>query len=85
MRILSFANICKQKLNHAGVSKIEIVMRAASKIKINILTARPGVVIGKKGTGIDALKADVQKLTTNEVFVNIQEVRKAEIDATLHR
>jgi small subunit ribosomal protein S3 len=72
----------KQKLNHAGVSKIEIE-RAASKIKINILTARPGVVIGKKGTGIDALKAEVQKLTKNEVFLNIQEVRKAEIDATL--
>ena len=72
----------KTKLNHAGVSKIEIE-RAASKIKINILTARPGVVIGKKGTGIDALKAEVQKLTTNEVFLNIQEVRKAEIDAVL--
>ncbi len=72
----------KQKLNHAGVSKIEIE-RAASKIKINILTARPGVVIGKKGTGIDALKAEVQKLTKNEVFLNIQEVRKAEIDAVL--
>jgi small subunit ribosomal protein S3 len=72
----------KKKLNHAGVSKIEIE-RAASKIKINILTARPGVVIGKKGTGIDALKAEVQKLTKNEVFLNIQEVRKAEIDATL--
>ena len=72
----------KAKLGHAGVSKIEIE-RAASKIKINILTARPGVVIGKKGTGIDALKAEVQKLTKNEVFLNIQEVRKAEIDATL--
>ena len=72
----------KTKLNHAGVSKIEIE-RAASKIKINILTARPGVVIGKKGTGFDALKAEVQKLTTNEVFLNIQEVRKAEIDAVL--
>jgi small subunit ribosomal protein S3 len=72
----------KKKLNHAGVSKIEIE-RAASKVKINILTARPGVVIGKKGTGIDALKAEVQKLTKNEVFLNIQEVRKAEIDAQL--
>jgi len=72
----------KDKLKHAGVSKIEIE-RAANKIKINILTARPGVVIGKKGTGIDALKAEVQKQTKNEVFLNIQEVRKAEIDATL--
>jgi small subunit ribosomal protein S3 len=72
----------KEKLNHAGVSKIQIE-RAANKVKINILTARPGVVIGKKGTGIDALKAEVQKLTKNEVFLNIQEVRKAEMDATL--
>lgn len=72
----------KDKLNHAGVSKITIE-RAASKIKINIMTARPGVVIGKKGTGIDALKAEVQKLTKNEVFLNIQEVRKAEMDAVL--
>jgi small subunit ribosomal protein S3 len=72
----------KDKLNHAGVSKIEIE-RAASKVKINILTARPGVVIGKKGSGIDALRAEVQKLTKNEVFLNIQEVRKAEIDAQL--
>lgn len=72
----------KKKLSHAGVSRIEIE-RAASKIKINIMTARPGIVIGKKGSGIDALKAEVQKLTQNEVFLNIQEVRKAELDATL--
>ncbi len=72
----------KDKLKHAGVAKIEIE-RAANKVKIIISTARPGVVIGKKGTGIDALKADVQKLTTNEVFVNIQEVRKPDLDAQL--
>lgn len=72
----------RSKLSHAGVSKIEIE-RAASKVKVNILTARPGVVIGKKGTGIDALKAEVQKLTKNEVFLNIQEVRKPETDAAL--
>lgn len=72
----------KDKLRHAGVSKIEIE-RAANKVKIIISTARPGVVIGKKGTGIDALKADIQKLTTNEVFVNIQEVRKPDLDAQL--
>lgn len=72
----------KDKLKHAGLSKIEIE-RAANKVKIIISTARPGVVIGKKGTGIDALKADIQKLTTNEVFVNIQEVRKPDLDAQL--
>jgi small subunit ribosomal protein S3 len=72
----------KAKLKHAGVAKIEIE-RAAKKVKLIIHTARPGVVIGKKGTGIDSLKADVQKLTTNEVFLNIQEVRKPDIDAQL--
>jgi small subunit ribosomal protein S3 len=72
----------RTKLKHAGVSKIEME-RAANKIKIIIGTARPGVVIGKKGTGIDALKADVQRLTTNEVFLNIQEIRKPDIDAVL--
>lgn len=72
----------KEKLKHAGVARIEME-RAAKKIKIIVSTARPGVVIGKKGVGIDQLKADVQKLTTNEVFLNIQEVRKPDIDAQL--
>ena len=72
----------KSKLAHAGVSKIE-VERAASKAKINIFTARPGIVIGKRGAGIEALKKEVQKLTENEIFLNIQEVRKAEINAQL--
>ena len=71
-----------KKLKHAGVSKVEME-RAANKIKIIIHTARPGVVIGKKGTGIDALKADIQSQTKNEVFVNIQEVRKPDLDAQL--
>ena len=72
----------KDKLKHAGVAKIEIE-RAANKVKVIISTARPGVVIGKKGTGIDSLKAEIQKLTTNEVYLNIQEVRKPDMDAQL--
>ena len=72
----------KQKLKHAGVAKIEME-RAVQKLKIIISTARPGIVIGKKGTGIDALKADIQKETTNEVFLTIQEVRKPDLDAQL--
>ena len=72
----------KKQLKHAGISKVEIE-RIASKVKIIIFSARPGVVIGKKGTGIDALKADVQRLTKDEVFINIQEVRKPDIDAHL--
>lgn len=71
-----------KKLKHAGIAKIEIE-RAAKKVKVIISTARPGVVIGKKGTGIDSLKADVQKLTPNEVFLSIQEVRKPDMDAKL--
>jgi len=69
-------------LKRAGVAKIEIE-RAAGKAKVIVSTARPGVVIGKKGAGIDALKADLQKLSSCEVFVNIQEVRKPDLDANL--
>ena len=72
----------KKRLQHAGVSSVE-VERAASKAKINIYTARPGIVIGKRGAGVETLKKEVQKLTQNEVFLNIQEVRKAEINAQL--
>ena len=72
----------KDKLKHAGVSKIEME-RAIQKLKIIISTARPGIVIGKKGTGIDALKEDIQKQTSNEVFLTIQEVRKPDLDAQL--
>lgn len=72
----------KAKLKHAGIAKIEME-RAAKKLKIIISTARPGVVIGKKGSGIDGLKADVQRLTDSEVFINIQEIRKPDVDAQL--
>src|SRR5512134_70942 len=72
----------KDKLGHAGVASVE-VERAANKVKINIYTARPGIVIGKRGAGVETLKKDVQALTANEVFLNIQEVRKAETNAQL--
>jgi small subunit ribosomal protein S3 len=72
----------KKSLNHAGVSRVEIE-RAASKVKVNVHTARPGIVIGKRGAGIESVKKDLQKYTANEVFLNIVEVRKAEIDAQL--
>ena len=75
-------NYLREKLKHAGIARIEME-RAAKKVKIIISSARPGVVIGKKGAGIDQLKADVQKLTPNEVFINIQEVRKPDIDSQL--
>lgn len=79
---LKLRDFLKSKLKHAGVAKIEIE-RAAEKLKIIIQTARPGIVIGKKGTGIDSLKAEVQSLTKSEVFLNIQEVRKPDLDSQL--
>jgi small subunit ribosomal protein S3 len=72
----------REKLAHAGVSAAE-VERAANKAKINIYTARPGIVIGKRGAGVEALKKEIQALTESEVFLNILEVRKAETNAQL--
>jgi len=72
----------KEKQHHAGISRVEIE-RAANKVKVNIHTARPGIVIGRGGKGVEELKKQVQHLTDSEVFLNIQEVRKAEIDAQL--
>lgn len=72
----------KEKLGQAGVSKIEIE-RAANKVKINVHTARPGIVIGKRGAGIETIKKDLQALTDGEIYLNVVEVRKAEIDAQL--
>jgi small subunit ribosomal protein S3 len=72
----------RKKLHSAGVSRVEIE-RAANKVKLSIFTPRPGIVIGKKGVGIETLKKDLQRLSKSEIFVNIHEVRKAEIDAQL--
>lgn len=72
----------KQKVYHAGISRIEIE-RAANKVKVNIYTARPGIIIGKKGSEIELLKKELQQLTEKEVFLNIYEVPKVEIDSQL--
>jgi small subunit ribosomal protein S3 len=72
----------KKRLYNSGVSKIEIE-RAASKAKINIFTARPGLIIGKKGSEVETLKKELAKLTDKEIYLNIQEVRKPELDAQL--
>jgi small subunit ribosomal protein S3 len=72
----------KEKLYHAGISRIEIE-RAASKAKVNIHAARPGIIIGKKGSEIEKLKKDLEGITKSEVIINILEVRKPEIDAQL--
>ncbi|MBU0990631.1 MAG: 30S ribosomal protein S3 [Pseudomonadota bacterium] len=72
----------KQRVLQAGVSKIEIE-RAANKVRIRMHAARPGIVIGKKGIEIEKLKADLEKRIKRDVILDIQEVRKAEVDAQL--
>jgi small subunit ribosomal protein S3 len=72
----------KKRFAHAGVSKVEIE-RAANKLKISIYTSRPGIIIGRKGQEVDKLKLEIQKKTGKEVFINIQEILKPELDAQL--
>jgi small subunit ribosomal protein S3 len=72
----------KERLFHAGISHTEIE-RAANKVKIRIFTARPGIVIGKKGAEIDALRKDLERKFKREILIDIQEVRRPELDATL--
>jgi small subunit ribosomal protein S3 len=79
---LKIRKFLKEKLYHAGISRIEIE-RAASKAKVNIHAARPGIIIGKKGSEIEKLKKDLEGITKSEVIINILEVRKPEIDAQL--
>ena len=79
---LVLRQILKKKLGHAGVSAIDIE-RAANKLKVNILTSRPGIIIGRKGVEVDRLKDEIKKRTQRDVFVNILEIDKPEIDAQL--
>jgi small subunit ribosomal protein S3 len=72
----------KGRVYHAGISKIEIE-RATNKAKINIHTARPGIVIGKKGAEIEKLKEELSRLTTGEIYINIHEVRRPDLDGQL--
>ena len=73
----------KKKLYVAGVSKVLIKRAAENKIRVIVLTAKPGMVIGRAGDGIDVLKADLKKLTGKEVEISIEEVRRSEMDAQL--
>lgn len=79
---LKIRQFLKKRLYSAGISKIEIE-RAANKTKVNIHAARPGLIIGKKGVEVEQLKKDLAAITTKEVFININEVRKPELDAQL--
>jgi small subunit ribosomal protein S3 len=72
----------KNQFYHAGIASIEIE-RAANKLTVVIKTSRPGIIIGRKGSEIDKLKADLQAKTSREVFINIQEIHKPELNAQL--
>ncbi|MBR9987866.1 MAG: 30S ribosomal protein S3 [Desulfosarcina sp.] len=72
----------KEKLHHAGVAKIEIE-RSTRRVRLRIFTARPGIVIGKKGSEIEKLKKELEGRVSQEVLIDIQEVRKPEVDAQL--
>ena len=72
----------KDKLKHAGVSKIEIE-RSTRRVRLRIFTARPGIVIGKKGSEIEKLKKELEGRVSQEVLIDIQEIRKPEVDAQL--
>jgi small subunit ribosomal protein S3 len=73
----------KKKLYVAGVSKVVLERQAADKVKVIVLTAKPGMVIGRSGKGIDELKAELEKMTKKTVIIEIKEVRRPELDAQL--
>lgn len=79
---INVRNLIKKKLFHAGVSKIEIE-RPGQKLKIIIHTARPGIIIGKKGAEVEKLKKELEEITGKQVSIDIKEVRKPEVNAQL--
>jgi small subunit ribosomal protein S3 len=72
----------KKRLYHAGVSRVEIE-RSSKRVRLRVFTSRPGIVIGKKGAEIALLKKELEKIVSHEVIIDIQEVRKPELDAQL--
>lgn len=79
---LRLRKLLKDRLRHAAIASIEIE-RAANKMKINIHTARPGIIIGKKGTEVEKLKSWIAKQTKQDVSINIKEIKKPELEAQL--
>jgi small subunit ribosomal protein S3 len=72
----------KKRLYHAGISKVEIE-RSSKRVRLRVFTSRPGIVIGKKGAEIALLKKELENIVSHEVIIDIQEVRKPELDAQL--
>jgi len=79
---IELRDMVKQRFHHAGISRVDIE-RAANKLKLDIHTSRPGIVIGRNGSEVDRLKKDIEQRTRREVYVNIQEVHRPELDAQL--
>ena len=79
---LEICKLVKQKLAHAGISKVE-VERMGQKARVTIHTARPGIVIGRRGSEVDQLRAELEKLTSCEVYIVVQEIKNPELDAQL--
>ena len=79
---LRIKKFIKDEYRETGINRIEIE-RAANKVKVSVYTAKPGIIIGKKGQSVEGLKEKLRKMSNSEVFLNIQELRKAEMDAQL--
>lgn len=75
-------NHVKKKLYHAGISKV-VIERVSDKCTVNIHTARPGILIGKRGAEIEALRKKLADYTSHSIYINVKEVRRAELDAQL--
>jgi len=79
---LALRKYIQARLEHAGISKIGIE-RTAKKITLTIFTARPGIVIGRKGSEVDKLKVELQRITKKDIQLNIEEIKRPELDAYL--
>jgi small subunit ribosomal protein S3 len=79
---LKIVKLVKQRLAHAGISKVE-VERMGQKARVTIHTARPGIVIGRRGSEVDQLRSELEKLCANEVYIVVQEIKTPELDAQL--
>lgn len=79
---LKIKKFLRKELYHAGIGKIEIE-RAVDQVRINVYTAKPGIVIGKKGAEVDRIKKDLQQLTKQQIFINILEVKNPDIESNL--
>jgi len=79
---LEICRLVKEKLAHAGISKVE-VERMGQKARVTVHTARPGIVIGRRGAEVDQLRAELEKLSESEVYIVVQEIKNPELDAQL--